>query len=347
MISNENKLLLQKFFKGGASTEEEKEIYSLFDKYEHDEGFKHFVEKCFIEYVETHPDEKYEIDHVLDKVHHVIHQRENNEKQKLSKRIYRWYARVAAILILPLLIGGFVYTINSDLFNSKIQTETVENTIVAPMGSRINFSLPDGTECWLNSGSTLTYEIPFANNRQIGLNGEGWFNVAHDEAHPFVINSGKSSVEVLGTKFNMNAYPENHYVEVVLEEGKVKFSTTGLSDGVTMKPNERLLLANGEVKINTTEAYKYGAWKEGKLVFRGDLMDDVARRIERWYNVEVVLVDASLKQNVIRGTFKDDSLEEVLHYLSLTTPIKYKIIDKEMTEDETISKKKVLIYCKK
>ena len=105
------------------------------------------------------------------------------------------------------------------------------------------------------------------------MNGEAWFHVAKDKYHPFEITAGKSTVKVLGTKFNMNAYPEEKYVEVVLEEGKVEFTAPGIASAIEMKPDERLTYTSDSVNISSTEPFKYSAWKEGKLVFRGDPMD--------------------------------------------------------------------------
>ena len=114
-----------------------------------------------------------------------------------------------------------------------------------------------------------------------------------------------------------------------------------------MKPEERLILNDGTINISVTDVSKYSAWKEGKIVFRGDPMDEVARRIERWYNVEVELVDKELKNYVFRGTFQDDSLEEVLRFLSMTSPIEYQIIDRQLQDNGTVQKKKILLYMKK
>ena len=121
--------------------------------------------------------------------------------------------------------------------------------------------------------------LPFKSNRQIAFTGEAWFEVVHDKEHPFVISTKDSKINVLGTRFNVNAYPDENYLEIVLEEGKVEFNTTGLTSGIVMKPNERLVLDQGAININEADATKYAAWKEGKLVFRGDTMDEVARRI--------------------------------------------------------------------
>ncbi len=100
----------------------------------------------------------------------------------------------------------------------------VTSTIYAPFGARVSFSLPDGTTGMLNSGSKLSYSLPFKNNRQIKLEGEAWFEVRHDEEYPFEIRTGNSTLKVLGTSFNMSAYPDENYVEVVLQNGKVEFT---------------------------------------------------------------------------------------------------------------------------
>jgi ferric-dicitrate binding protein FerR (iron transport regulator) len=111
-----------------------------------------------------------------------------------------------------------------------------------------------------------------------------------------------------------------------------------------MKPNERLVFSEGSVHIGQTDVEKYSAWTEGKLVFRSDPMIEVARRIERWYNAEVKFMDKDLERDLISGTFQDDSLEDVFHYLSMTFPIRYKIIKHQANVDGTLQKTKVLLY---
>jgi ferric-dicitrate binding protein FerR (iron transport regulator) len=113
-----------------------------------------------------------------------------------------------------------------------------------------------------------------------------------------------------------------------------------------MKPSERLIYSNNSVHVAATDPTKYAAWVEGKMMFRSDPLPEVARRIARWYNVEVELMDKELEKDVIRGTFQDDSLEEVLHYISMTSPLRYRIIERKALDDGTYQKKKVLIYRK-
>ena len=346
MISNIDIEKLERFSKGLSNAEEEKYIHSLFSENEGNMEFKQHILTEFNEYLKNHPEEDHNLSYLLDRIHHTIHKNESRKKPTVVRRIYNWYAVAAAVLLIPMLIAGGIWVITQNQEDMVIAEAPTTSTLFAPMGSRVSFSLPDGTQGWLNSGSSLEYQIPFNRNRQIAVLGEAWFDIAHDANHPFEITAGNSKVKVLGTKFNLNAYPEDKYVEVVLEEGKVEFSVSGQSTAIEMNPDERLVFKDGAIYIDKTEAAKYAAWKEGKLVFRGDPMAEVARRIERWYNVDVELVDQELEKYVIRGTFQDDSLEEVFQYLNMTSPIRYRIQDRKMFADGTWQKQKIFIYKK-
>ncbi len=335
---------LQRFIKGVSNDEETQYIYSLFSDDEEKGEFKQHIRKEFNEYLNNHPEENHNLSYLLDRIHHTIHKNDNLKKQTVVKRIYRWYSVAAAVLLIPILIVGTIWFAEHNQQEPILTENPVTSTLFAPLGSRISFSLPDGTKGWLNSGSSLEYQLPFSNNRQVAVKGEAWFDVAHDANHPFEVAVENSKVKVLGTKFNLEAYPEEDHIEVVLEEGKVEFFTPGLLSGIEMKPNERLVFIDGAININVTEACKFTAWKEGKLVFRGDTMSEVARRIGRWYNVSVEVDDKELEKYVFRGTFQDDSLEEVLRYLSMTSPIRYRIIERKLLDDGTIQKRKVLLY---
>lgn len=281
---------------------------------------------------------------MLDKVHHLIRNKEDQKRKLFVHRFVRTFSKVAAILMLPLLLAGGLtigFLLNT---STKISEQSASLEIHAPKGSRVSFNLPDGTKGWLNSGSCLTYAIPFNNNRNVLLNGEAWFDVTHDQNHPFEISVGTSKVKVLGTSFNVSAYQEDLYIEVVLQQGKVEFYQESQSEKVTMAPSQKLVCSNGKVEVTTTDPSKYQAWTEGKLVFRGDNMAEVARRIERWYNVKVILADRNQDNYTFRATFEDDSLVEVLRLLGKTSPIDYKIAPRVMKSDGTIDKVTVSLY---
>ncbi|WP_319591009.1 FecR family protein [uncultured Draconibacterium sp.] len=346
MIEQSDKEKLDNYRKGFSNAKEEEYIYSLFSKNEDNVVFKNHVQKEYNNYMETHVNENHDLSYLLDHIHHIIHKKEHNQKETVVKRIYRWYNLAAAILLIPILLFGGIWLSKQNQIDSVAEGHLATSTIHAPLGSRISFSLPDGTNGWLNSGSSIKYANPFTHNRSVEISGEAWFNIAHDADFPFEVTCGESKVKVLGTKFNFYAYPEEEFVEVVLEEGKVEFSTLGLSSNVQMAPSERLVLNEGTINISTTDVSKYSAWREGKLVFRGDTMHEVARRIGRWYNVDVEVVDEGLEDYTFRGTFQDDSLEEVLNYISMTSPINYRIINRKTLDDGTVQKKRILLFKK-
>lgn len=344
MISKTDLERLQGFSKGIADAGEEKYIYSLFAENEENREFKRHIQREFNDYLKDHPDENYNLGYLLDRIHHSIHTKENKKRNTVVRKMYRWYSVAAAVLLIPILISGGIWLSNKIQKDAVLADRPVTSTLFAPLGSRISFSLPDGTQGWLNSGSSLEYSMPFRINRQVKVSGEAWFDVVHDTDHPFEVSAGDSKVKVLGTKFNLSAYPEEQYLEVVLEEGKVEFFTPGLSRRVEMKPNERLVMRERAINRHETDVSKYSAWKEGKLIFRSDSMDEVARRISRWYNVNVEVADEELKAYTFRGIFQDDSLEEVIRFICMTSPIRYRVIDRKMMDDGTIQKKKVVLY---
>jgi len=212
------------------------------------------------------------------------------------------------------------------------------------MGSRVSFNLPDGSTGMLNSGSHLSFSIPFADNRHIRLEGEAWFEVKRDDDHPFEISVLNSTIKVLGTSFNLSAYPEENYIEVVLEEGKIDFLDTKSKGRETLLQTERLVSRDGKIEKSFVDPSKYTAWTKGKLVFRGDPMSEVVRRIERWYNVKINIADRELDKYSFRATFEDDQLKEVLRYLALTSPISYKITPRILLPDSTYRKEEITIY---
>lgn len=346
MIKNSDIELIEKYTRGECSLEEEKHVAWVFSENEDDKSFNRYLEKNWNNLQDNTNTDK-DFSHILDHIHHVIRLKEQQlKKGAVVLRIYRYYSLIAAILVIPILLAGALWIMQLQKNISSIGQEYVKTVIHAPLGSRISFTLPDSTKGWLNSGSELEYSIPFKSQRNLVLKGEAWFDVAHNEEHPFIVQAGISKVKVLGTRFNMNAYPADNYIEVVLEEGKVEFSVGENGSQLTLKPNERLVLSDNKIQVYTTDAWKYNAWKDGKLVFRGDSMSEVARRIERWYNVEVVVKDKELELYTFRGTFQDDSLDEVLKYLSMTSPIRYKISERKMNDDGTYAKQKIIIYKK-
>lgn len=337
---------IERFINGEGDDSEKSYVESLFLNGENNLYLRNCLNKDWdLMHRDTGPSEV-NLSHLLDRIHHTIRKNETLKRQKPFQKLVRIYMKAAAILLLPLLIaGGMVYSFTG-LHSKTITDRQVSSVIYAPLGARVSFNLPDGTTGMLNSGSRLSYSLPFNNNRHVKLEGEAWLEVNRDEKHPFEISAGNSTVKVLGTSFNLSAYLEENYVEVVLHQGKLEFQDIKGDEKVTMLPSERLVFQNGDISKSVTDPAKYNAWTEGKLVFRGDPMAEVARRIERWYNVKVELADQKLERYSFRATFLDDTLEEVLRCLTLTSPISYHITARELMQDSTYKKEVVTIYLK-
>lgn len=336
---------IERYICGIADEYEVAIVEKLFSHGKENTGLRNQLEKDWERDLQITTCSETDLGHLLDRVHHIIRSKENQKRKLFIHRITYVYSKVAAVLLLPLLIAGaltFSYLGKSTI--APISEHQVSAVIHAPLGARVSFNLPDGTVGWLNSGSSLTYSSPFNNNRKVTLEGEAWFDVTHDEKNPFEINAGNSKVKVLGTSFNVSAYSGQNYIEVVLQQGKVEFYKDTQSDKVLLAPSQKLVLQDGKVNLSITDPEKYKAWTDGKLVFRGDDMAEVARRIERWYNVKVILADQSLEKFSFRATFEDDSLLEVLKLLSMTSPIRFNIAPRVMKTDGTFEKEIITLF---
>lgn len=334
---------IKSYLDGKASEENIIQIENIFAKGESDINLKKFLKN---DWDSLKPDVTDDIDHLLHKIHHLIRLKEATGKQSVLKQIINIYSRVAAILLLLILFAGIWVYLNPRPAPVELTEQTVYSSIHAPMGSRVSFNLPDGSTGFLNSGSALTYATPFTGNRKIELQGEAWFDVMHNEQSPFEVNAGVSSVRVLGTNFNLRAYPEEKFVEVVLAEGSVEFLAKPNAQPIEIAPSERMVYTDKGIHVKTVDPGKYKGWTEGKLIFRGDKMDDVARRLEHWFNIEVVVEGKMMDDYSFRATFEDDTLHEVLRLLSRTSPMGYRLTPRKLLPDGTWQKEKVTFYKK-
>ncbi|TKG95766.1 FecR family protein [Puteibacter caeruleilacunae] len=333
--------ILKKYINNDAHTDEQAKAEKLIRADQ--SGLKDYMSSDWKQHLTIEEDIEKDLTAVLDKVHHRIHLNENSRKLALTRKLYRWYSAAAAIIIIPLLIAG---AISVSKLNSaqKLLAEKASTVVLeSPKGSRMKFQMPDGSEVVLNGGSTLHYDIPFVNNRNVKLQGEAYFDVHHDKKHPFVVSTTKMDIKVLGTSFNVNAYPDDKLAEVVLVQGKVE-CIIGKQE-IMMHPNERVTLSGtSQIIKSNVNVDKYTAWKKGTLIFKGDSMNEVAKKISRWYDVEVKVVE--LNDYSFRATFQNDSLEEVFRLLQMSSPIEYKIIPRQKQPDGSFSKKQVFIYKK-
>jgi transmembrane sensor len=331
---------IDRFFKGNYSDDDASYVNEVVCNNNMEKDLKLLFSKQFDEMLPGDSDDQKNLDHILYRIHYNINSRAEKQNIWSSDKLLRWTLRIAAIALLPLIIFFTVQKLN---FTSQDKEAWVE--INSPAWTRVQFSLPDGTTGWLNSSSSIRYKSGFIKDRQVTLIGEAFFNVFKDKRSPFVVTAKDIKVKVLGTRFNIASYENEKSVEVVLEEGSLLFTETKKNTSYTMKPNELVKYDKVQTDFSTevVQPQKYLSWTEGKLVFRNDPLDVIARRLERWYNIDVE-VDNKLSDDLrLRATFIDEGLEEVLGLLKRSIPVDYKIVNRQVNSDGTFVRKKVII----
>lgn len=253
------------------------------------------------------------------------------KKEKLGavrKLIITKVLKYAAIVLLPLAIPLGYYM--------GQRTKVVQDsftTITCALGDKTNMILPDSTEVWLNSGSTLTFNNNFKQGkRQVFLEGEAYFSVTKDKQNPFRIKTKEIEVEVLGTKFNMKAYSNESTVSTTLVEGSVKI--TSASQETVIKPKQKLVYSYETKKMELFELVNTSPeteWKDGRLVFRNESLGDLKLKLERWFDVDIVLADEVVRNRKFTGTLMRESILEVMSYFSLAHSVGYKIEGNKIT----------------
>jgi ferric-dicitrate binding protein FerR (iron transport regulator) len=268
----------------------------------------------------------------------------NTSDKNRSISWFNIFQKVAAILIIPVIIASVYY----NFYNSKKDFGQSWVEINSPEGTRTKFGLPDGSTGWLNGGSTLKYNPMFADARNVELNGEAYFDIAKQNGSSFIVSTAGLNIKVLGTKFNVFTNPNDGHTEVVLEEGKVEAVGTTKSFNREMNVGDKLdfNFKSNSVKIENIDTESYTAWKDGFLMLNEETLEQGARRIERWYNVEIEIVDDVLKNYGFKATFKDESLKEVIRLLAITTPIDYEILPRKMDENGVYLKQKIILKLK-
>lgn len=281
---------------------------------------------------------------------------------KNKKSIVRKLMRIAAVL-LPLAIISTLIMVNLD----KPSDEAFQQ-IYVPKGSKTKLVLDDGTKLWLNSESELRYPSSFKSRkkRDVYLTGEAYFDVAKNKDKPFRVHTSGFKINVLGTAFNVKAYPQDETIEATLEHGIINIEKTvhrpdkkksALTQLITLKPNQTIVLYKNDDEMHiaddlieidnrqnrellkedekplvkkagvlkNVDTSPYTSWKENKLIFKSKTLEELLPELERWYNIEIELADASLDSIKCTGTFENETAEQAIHALCTASGITYEI----------------------
>ncbi|MBO0323027.1 FecR domain-containing protein [Muricauda sp. CAU 1633] len=215
--------------------------------------------------------------------------------------------------------------------------ELVYNELEVPNGKMFDVELSDGTLVHLNSGTTLKYPVKFIHGqkREVFIEGEAYFKVAKDKDHPFVVNADDVAVQVLGTEFNLSSYKDDAEITTVLVEGSVSMTNT-------LQPQDNLVLTPGTMgswnkkerstKMEEVDTELYIGWIKGELIFRNSTFQNMAKILERKYNVTIENTNTALDEKVLTATFnaKIESIEDVLKAIGEIHPLDYEITNQNI-----------------
>jgi ferric-dicitrate binding protein FerR (iron transport regulator) len=234
---------------------------------------------------------------------------------------------------------------------------------IVPPSQKSQLILSDGTKVWLNSGTKFKYSTNYGlQTREVYLEGEAYFQVAKNPAKPFLVHASSIIVKALGTSFNVKCYASDKTIETTLVEGRIQVVKSGQgsvkTEPLLLNPNEKAVFIKNSQEIfitryesiKTLEKVKGKSpvakvivsktvqsdisWIEQQLVFENETLDDLAKRLERWYNINIKITDDKLKANRYTGKFvNNESIEQVLKIIAITTPIHYSIKDDNIIID--------------
>ena len=255
--------------------------------------------------------------------------------------------RIAVAASITILIGTSVYLGYQKYTASQLPAKELQ--VEAPPGSRSFIVLPDGSTVWLNSSSKLTYNYDFEKTgREVSLVGEAFFDIKHHGNSSFIVTTSNLKIRVLGTQFNVKSYPDEQVIETTLVKGKIEVNRIGdekAAPPITMTPNQKMIfrkpggIAESAPATDKTEPVaiakqpdirivkkvnpeEESSWKDGKLIVKREPLEDLARKLERYYNVSISFENDLIKQFVFTGTLDEVTIEQVLLALESASPIR-------------------------
>ena len=251
-------------------------------------------------------------------------------KEKLQQRTPRrkkfTLRRVAAVA--AIFIGLFFMSSTITLF--FLNRSPQQMIVATQLGERARVTLPDGTTVWLNACSNIEYSKSLlSSKRNVALNGEGYFEVAPKKRSPFIVSNRSSKIEVLGTKFNVKCNEDEDFISASLIEGSILFSEQQIALEVILKPGEEIFY-NRLNNIYSVHAIKSEedivGWMNGKIIFTNATLEEIAKKLERHYNVKISFTDEIVKKERFNADFEaPDNIYQIISLLEATNKFKYKL----------------------
>jgi transmembrane sensor len=277
------------------------------------------------------------IDQVFNRIKVQITVPEEPALTVVKNKPYSIWLKIAAVVAI-VIAGALVYNKEAIFFKKTDQLEfTQAQTKTAEVKTIV---LADGSTVKMNSGSRLKYPDHFtADTRDVYLSGEAFFDVKKDPQHPFIVHTEQLAVKVLGTAFDVKAYPNDTFTETTLIRGKVSVSIKNNSaETFILKPNDKFTLSNGKGSISQLTLFNGAgadkvietAWLNHELIFKNNRFDEVAKLFERWYGIKIAFKQPELKEIQFTGHFEKESLTEALDVLKLIENFNYSVNGKNV-----------------
>ena len=240
------------------------------------------------------------------------------QRYRRGKRIALCLLRYAAVLITGVVATWMVFAPRHN------DTAVAMQMLSVPVGQRARLVLEDGSSVWVNSGSTLRYAVGSGHERRVELTGEATFNVAHDASRPFIVTAGSTRVRVLGTRFNVSAYPHRE-LSVALMRGRVSVSSMqNSSDSIILKPGQQAVQHEGRYILKPWHDNP-ALWTTGLMAFSNAPLPDIINRLETFYGVHISIGSSRLQKYTYTGKFRQaDGLDNILHLIQKARPFNMK-----------------------
>jgi len=317
------------------------------------------------DYVLVHPDSIYYIEAIKEIWQDTVGDQENlddvfnqhvhkfeaefeDAEVKVKKRNH-WYL---AACLMPLIVISLVFHFRDNHSHASLKL----TELISGKGIRRKLLLPDGTQVWLNADSKITFngDNKFKSSREVTLIGEAFFDVVKDKQHPFVIHTPKFAIKVLGTAFDVKAYPKDIHTEATLLRGKIELTVNeGPQQKIILTPNEKFVLTeqssvtsesatDGEnptkmlielvqpVMISNKAYTREVAWVSDQLIINNETFEDLIPRLERWYNVKINISNPAIRKYKFTGILKNETVEQALSAMTLIESFKFKITANEV-----------------
>lgn len=234
-----------------------------------------------------------------------------------SRKIRRFTLQTVGYAATIALLIASTYWFTANTFGKQTYAD-VMNTLHVPAGQRVKLTLQDGTDVWLNAQSTLTYPALFSDNeRRVTIEGEAFFDVAKDAQKPFIVSSQGVEMKVLGTRFNVDSYPGSDRIQTSLVEGSLQiYAPLSRSGVVILKPDEMVTIQGHKMKVTAIPHSDHFLWKEGVYSFKNELLIDILKKLELYYDVKIVVQDPSIFKWEYTGKFRQrDGIDKILQMI--------------------------------